>query len=531
MFDDASHISRLKEIRNNYFGADNNERNRLKSEFQDLQMAMLESRISARDATSGLYNTLSSWRPFKHEATEWFDAEWMFGLEGFDIVIANPPYVGEKGNKTTFDELKTTSLGKRFYKGKMDLFYFFFHLGLDALKDGGVLTFITTNYYPTADGAIKLRKDFYERTNIVRLINFGEITVFDSARGQHNLITILQRSVAPSADYETEEIVASSKGSISSGTLTNVLAGESELVHVGEVKKSSVYDSIGDKFYIRFSGGELGVDIVLNKISDLPSLTEYSNVNTGMYTSADKVLTIKYDEVLNKIGDINEVEESVLRPLYKNSDVNRYTTAHATNLAVIYHHEKQPYSLSDIPNIFRYLEKHKDKLSSRRDGTYLGGPHRRGRWDVVANPKYIVNFSGPKIVAPQRSLRNTFGYNDIPWYASADVYFITAKDNVPFEPFYLLGVLNSKLIYTWLYHRGKRKGQMLELYRTPLSEIPIAAGTPDQKQAIEKLVREIIAIKTTDPTADTTAPESQIDQLVYQLYNLTPEEIAIVEAS
>ena len=78
--------------------------------------------------------------------------------------------------------------------------YFFFHLGLDSLKDGGVLTFITTNYYPTADGAIKLRKDFYERTNIVRLINFGEITVFDSARGQHNLITILQRSFAPSAD-------------------------------------------------------------------------------------------------------------------------------------------------------------------------------------------------------------------------------------------------------------------------------------------------------------------------------------------
>ena len=77
----------------------------------------------------------------------------------------------------------------------------------------------------------------------------------------------------------------------------------------------------------------------------------------------------------------------------------------------------------------------------------------------------------------------------------------------------------------------RSKGQMLELYRTPLSEIPIATGTPDQKQAIEKLVREIIAAKTANPAADTIAIESQIDQLVYQLYNLTPEEIAIVEGS
>ena len=138
-------------------------------------------------------------------------------------------------------------------------------------------------------------------------------------------------------------------------------------------------------------------------------------------------------------------------------------------------------------------------------------------------------FDEPKIVVPYRSYENIFGYNDVPWFASVDVFFITAKVDVPFEPFYLLGVLNSKLIYIWLYHRGKRKGQMLELYRTPLSEIPIAMGTQDQKQSIEKLVREIIAVKTTNPQADIASQEAKINQLVYKLYNLTPEEIAIIE--
>jgi adenine-specific DNA-methyltransferase len=142
-----------------------------------------------------------------------------------------------------------------------------------------------------------------------------------------------------------------------------------------------------------------------------------------------------------------------------------------------------------------------------------------------------IIFTDPKIVAPYRSTTNEFAYNDIPFYAATDVYFITARDSVEFEPFYLLGVLNSSLIFTWLYHRGKRKGQMLELLTSPLSEIPIASGTPEQKQAIEKLVREIVAAKTTDPQADITAQEAEINKIVYQLYGLTPEEIAIVEGA
>lgn len=537
LFEDVSHIEQLKNIRNQYFGANADERARLQVEFKNLQMDMLRSRIATSGATSDLYNTLSDWDPFSHKATDWFDAEWMFGIEDFDIVIANPPYVGEKGNKTTFDKLKITSLGKRFYKGKMDLFYFFFHLGIDALKDGGILTFITTNYYPTADGAVKLRKDFYERTNIVRLINFGEITVFDSARGQHNLITILQRSAAPNADYETEEIVASSKGNISSGALTNVLAGESELVHVGEVKKPSVYDSVGANFYIRFAGGNGGVDEILDKVASTGKrLDTFSYVNQGIISGADKFSDShrkKFPEVeatkgdgifVFPKGDIEEISKDadLAKPWFKNSDISRWTTTAKTKTELLYADGVRQLTQGAL----LYLERFRPILEARREFQDGNRP-----WYNLHRARASKIFDSQKIVAPQRSGRNTFGYNDIPWYASADVYFITAKDDVPFEPFYLLGVLNSKLIYTWLYYRGKRKGQMLELYRTPLSEIPIATGTPDQKQAIENLVREIIASKTADPAADTSTLESQIDQLVYQLYNLTPEEIAIVEGS
>ena len=46
---------------------------------------------------------------------------------GFDVVIGNPPYVGEKGHKEMFQEIAATSFGEKFYYGKVDLFYFFFN--------------------------------------------------------------------------------------------------------------------------------------------------------------------------------------------------------------------------------------------------------------------------------------------------------------------------------------------------------------------------------------------------------------------
>lgn len=97
---------------------------------------------------------------------------------GFDIAIGNPPYVGESGHKEIFRPIAATQFGKRFYQGKMDLFYFFFHKGVDLLHDKGEIALITTNYFPTATGAKNLRNDFKTRCLVRRMINFNEVKVF-----------------------------------------------------------------------------------------------------------------------------------------------------------------------------------------------------------------------------------------------------------------------------------------------------------------------------------------------------------------
>ncbi|GAG61272.1 unnamed protein product, partial [marine sediment metagenome] len=123
---------------------------------------------------------------------------------GFDVVIANPPYLGERGNKDIFRKIRDGNLAK-YYSRNMDIFYFFFHLSLDIGGPKAIITFITTNYYITATGAKNLRKDFKQRTIIRNLINFKELKIFESAQGQHNIITIIQKGRNSSDKVKTLE--------------------------------------------------------------------------------------------------------------------------------------------------------------------------------------------------------------------------------------------------------------------------------------------------------------------------------------
>jgi len=98
--------------------------------------------------------------------------------------------------------------------------------------------------------------------------------------------------------------------------------------------------------------------------------------------------------------------------------------------------------------------------------------------------------------------------------------------------------LNSKLYFLWLYNKGKRKGETLELYQRPLSEIPVMSILANRQKPFVQLVDQILAITkeedylaNPDKQAKVKELERQIDQLVYQLYDLTPEEIAVVECS
>ena len=120
---------------------------------------------------------------------------------------------------------------------------------------------------------------------------------------------------------------------------------------------------------------------------------------------------------------------------------------------------------------------------------------------------------------------NNFGYNDQSWYASADVYFIKELDpKFPLKP--VLGLLNSRLYYYWLYHRGKRKGEMLELYQVPLSEIPIPKLTSQQIVQLTKIVDDCIGSVGQDPLM--IVAEDNLNSFVNKLFDLDNNDIEMI---
>lgn len=465
---------------------------------------------------------------------------------GFDIVIANPPYVGEKGHKEIFREIKQGTLGK-FYRGKMDIFYFFFHLAINLSGQNSQIAFITTDYYPTAYGALKLRKDFKEHTIVRKLIDFNELKVFESALGQHNMITILTKATDKTAI--AKNCVIKRTGVATSDVLHNILDWNDEQTLYYSVKQNNLYD--GDEFYIRLNGRssekEDPIHKILEKVSIQSTLLEQiTNINSGADITISKI-TKKHVENFDGNFDLNdgvfvlskgelktlhlsEKERKVIKPFIKNSNINKYFVNLSDQKLIYLRWEN---SIGNYPNIKKHLERYREILedqANRYEETYP--------WYALHRPRKQEIFEAKeKILVPYRNVKNVFGYSINPIYSSRDVFFITNKFK-GFSLKYILTLLNSKLYYLWLYHKGKRKGKILELYQKPLSEIPVKTVTRKEQQPFIDSVDEILNITKTDDysinqskQAKVIELEKQIDQMVYRLYCLTDEEIAIVENS
>ena len=455
---------------------------------------------------------------------------------GFDVILANPPYLGEKGHKELFRLIAAGPLGKRFYTGKMDLFYFFFHLALDLARDGGWIAFITTNYYVTATGGRLLRADFKSRSVIKNLVNFNELHIFESALGQHNMISLLQKTTDPSA--RATMAITSRKGYAESTILRGIVAANDPDTSYHSVPQSSLYETAENYICLKGTSTSNAADPMQRILAKMQKvqmrLGDAFNVNQGIVSSADKVSPkhLKKYTLVADIGDgifvlsVDEIkrlrltgeEVRMLKPWFKNSDVHRWVTSAETDERLIFA-DKRLNNLDNAPGFKHHLFRFKSILDeSSSNSPYLHRPRS-------------IDFEGPKVVSPQRSTTNTFAYNEIPWFASADVYYITDHASNEKRLKSLLGLLNSKLYFQWFYHKGKRKGEMLELYQKPLSETPVPQLSKSQVDSLATVADKVITAKQRDAAADTSALEREIDELVYALYGLTPEEKALVQAA
>ena len=530
MFDDMLDVLRLdlrKKLDEYYNCTDHNHKAILKQEIiNNVKQQLKEQRINV---DFGDLN-LSGNSQFMLWHTWFYD---VFSQGGFDIVIGNPPYIGEKGHMDLFRKTRQDSKMNEYYLGKMDYFYFFFHLAINMLSEGGQCSFITTNYYPTADGAKNLRLDFKKRTSLRILLHLGNLRLFDGAPGQHNMITFLQKGVDDK--YPCMSMEVHRKGALCPQIFDLIISGKDSETDYYFIEQSRIYD--GEDCYIRIRQAQEGspVDSILDKIRKGKSiLKDICNVNQGILTGADKISQKHINEynynypkgygvysLTEMEVESQQIERDYVKVLYKNSDVKRYFCSQDSDERIIYFSRSTDENL--IPNIIKHLFPFKSMLENRREVST-----GRLRWFDLWWPRDKSIFMSEKIVCPQRSNTNTFGYTELSWFATSDVFFIT-KPNTDFQLKYILAILNSKLIYFWLYNRGKRKGETLELTATPISQIPIAKSKKEEQLKYISIVDQILAAKKGNMFEDTSALESEIDLLVYHLYGLTYDDVLIVD--
>jgi adenine-specific DNA-methyltransferase len=461
---------------------------------------------------------------------------------GFDIVIGNPPYIGEKECSDEIRKLKNSQLF-RFFIRRIDYFYFFFHLANEIMNGNGVCSFITTNYYITATQGKNLRSDLKERSQILSLINFNEYKIFKSAKGQHNIITTFTRDKKYKQDCKT--IFSTRQGDATKEDLDEILYGESNYEIKKNIPSANIFE--GPENYIRLDGKIFNdgsfENCILEKIfKNSKPLVSYYDVMQGIITGVDKITKSHlnsfkkenfnlHDGVYvlneNEVKDLklNKKESEICKPFFKNSEIQKYKIEKKKFNFLLY--LTRDLQLKDYPNIEKHILKYEKVIKARNTNRgEIQAALALGKWWVIFTAKNQRIFEENKIICPQRSKVNRFAFHKGQFYASADVYYIANKKLNNNSLIFLTAILNSKLFYFWLKKKGKVKGNNLELYHKPLCEIPIKFFDRKITSDLENCINEIFVEKNIN---EIRKIDKKINNIINEMYKLTPQEINYLE--
>ncbi|EPX2544333.1 DUF7149 domain-containing protein [Campylobacter coli] len=472
---------------------------------------------------------LESNHPFewRFEFPEILDDDGNF--KGFDLIIGNPPYIKEAENK----ELFTNTKKLRTYQGKMDIWYHFVGRGFDILKNNGYLAFIATNNWVTNSGAKKLRNIVLEESQILSLVDFSSFMVFDSASIQTMIMQF--QKIKPPKNYEIHFSKITTQTPIYDDAI-NLLKNEktqnNEILKINLTPKKFIdktlnftksdYEELFNKiqkygkFYLEER--EVAQGIVPN-----PDIITKRNISDEMVSKGikvgDGVFVIEKDFL-----NVCEYEKKYLKPLYEVEHFGKYYFNKNNSKQLIYT-TKNNSKKENIPTIIKHLQKFRSIMDNRRENLNKRLDFYHLHW--ARDERFFE--SGEKIVSVRKCIEPIFSYLNNEAYVMLSLNVIkTQRINVK----YLTGLLNSKLVAFWLKHKGKMQGNNYQIDKEPLLNIPIVdTNSKNEKLADEliNLVDEILKAKEQDKNANTQELENKINSLVYKLYNLTEEEIKIIE--
>ncbi|GAA9500951.1 class I SAM-dependent DNA methyltransferase [Helicobacter pylori] len=439
---------------------------------------------------------------------------------GFDCIIGNPPYIRQEQIKDIKPLLQKQY--QDFYNSTADIYTYFFALAFQLLREKGFSAFITSNKYARAKYGAKLREWLLKKTTIVSYMELNALKVFESAAVDTSIMSFIKQDPPKESEFKYYEPTPDDKSDLKSAhslpMRQNALSTESFIF-----ANATLLD-LRDK-----------IESVGTPLKDWNI-----QINYGIKTGANEafiITTEKRDAILNacKTQEERKRTDALIKPILRGKDIKRYSYEWA-DLWVINTHNGYtsnlkfkipPIDIEKYPATKAHLDSHWDTIATRSDQGDT--PYH------LRNCAYLEDFEKEKIVygeivqEPRFYLDNGecgLGY----FYAEATSFILTGE-----HLHYLLGMLHSKLITFAFktFYAGGGLGESGYRYKKAFIErLPIPKITPQNQKLADKITdcaKAILEAKEKDPKANTQELEKEIDALVYQLYNLTDEEIKTIE--
>ena len=420
--------------------------------------------------------------------TEVFDN----GCDGFDIVIGNPPYISapaQIANPILAKQRDDIIASEKFVSlyQKWDLYIPFIEHGIQLACKDGIITMIVP--YPLTNQTYgkKLREHIIANHELFELCDLNGTKIFENATVS-NCIPFIRKSLSK--------------------------YGITAISHIDETKSikiaylKTVDDLVPDKKTAVWNVDNTKREA--NRHQNMNVLGDYCYISVGMVVNADE-----------KTAKGEFKKEDLISLTYDDVHCRKYIEAK----------DIEKYAIKRV----RYLEYNTDRCPDQ-----LRRPTFRELYD---HPRLILNCLGrinATIDESEHCLHNHSIYCAVPWFSlsgvnnksiTSSIKKFSRKTRMEMESLsqkvdlkYLLGILNSKYADVLLTNL---RGGDYHIYPEHIRNIPIPNATIEQQQSIVRLVDETLKEKKTN--ADTSSLEAEIDQLVYQLYGLTDDEIAVVE--
>ncbi|MDE0556760.1 MAG: Eco57I restriction-modification methylase domain-containing protein, partial [Candidatus Poribacteria bacterium] len=460
---------------------------------------------------------IASWAPYDQNATaDWFDSEWMFGVpEGFDVVIGNPPYIQLQKDGGRLGNLYQNR-GFDTFAGTGDIYCLFYEKANQLLKNNGHVCFITSNKWMRAGYGKKLRDYFVTFTQPIQLLDMGP-DVFDATVDTNIL---LFQKIASDTSAAFIGVSLGADFDKQTGSIARYLSDNGATMEM---------PAKGEPWAI-LSSAELNLKRKIEALGK-PLKDWDIKISFGIKTGCNEAFVIDENTRSELIAqDPKSVE--IIKPLLRGKDLKRYH-ASTRKLYIL----TTGYDL-DIPNKYPAIYNHLETLAKRMDsgiiktkGKGLLNRDDQGlNWWNLRACAYYSEFDKEKIVWQEMAKEGKFLIDKNKFYSLDTTRFLTGKDLT-----YLLGLLNSEFFLFAFknYYAGGHLGSKGVRFKSEfMKNFPIPPITKANQHIVEQIERQVDKIldaKHIDTEANTSSLENEIDTLVYKLYNLTEDEIAIVE--